>query len=110
MIDWNRVMDLREEVGPDDFLEVAEMFLAEVGDVLERLSKGANVATLESDMHFLKGAALNLGFDDFAKLCKDGEAKAVATDFGSIDIAAVVSCFNASSEQFVAGLAQRMAS
>ncbi|MEL7027080.1 MAG: Hpt domain-containing protein, partial [Pseudomonadota bacterium] len=35
MIDWERVMDLREEVGPDDFMEVAELFLSEVGSVLE---------------------------------------------------------------------------
>lgn len=103
-------MCLREEVGPDDFLEVAEMFLEEVNSVLDRLSAGANVATLENDMHFLKGAALNLGFDDFAQLCKDGEMKSAAMDFGSVDVNGVIACFNASSEAFVAGLAQRLAS
>lgn len=110
MIDWDRVMNLREEVGPDDFLEVAEMFLAEVGNVLERLSTGANVATLEDDMHFLKGAALNLGFDEFAQLCKEGELRSAASDFGSVNVDAVITCFNASSDAFVSGLAQRLAS
>ena len=110
MIDWERVMDLREEVGPEDFLEVAELFLSEVGTVLERLVAAINVNSLEADMHFLKGAALNLGFRDFAELCKEGEFKAAASDFGSIDVGAVVACFNASRDAFVAGLAQRMAS
>ena len=110
MIDWDRVMELREEVGADDFLEVAEMFLSEVEDVLERLAGGINVSTLENDMHFLKGAALNLGFRDFATLCREGELRAAASDFGSIDIAGVVACFSGSKDAFVAGLAQRMAS
>ncbi len=110
MIDWDRVMSLREEVGADDFLEVAEMFLSEVGEVLDRLTTGMNANTLEGDFHFLKGAALNLGFADFAELCRNGEAQSKASNFGSIDMPGVVTCFNASSEAFVSGLAQRMAS
>ncbi|MEL7460429.1 MAG: Hpt domain-containing protein [Pseudomonadota bacterium] len=103
-------MDLREEVGPDDFMEVAELFLSEVGSVLERLAQVINVNTLENDMHFLKGAALNLGFADFAQMCREGERKAAAANFGAIDIGAVIACFNASRDSFVTGLAQRMAS
>ena len=110
MIDWERVMDLREEVGPEDFLEVAELFLSEVGSVLERLGQAINVNTLENDMHFLKGAALNLGFADFAQMCRQGEQLAAAANFGAIDIAAVIACFNNSRDSFIAGLAQRMAS
>lgn len=110
MIDWNRVMELREEVGSDDFIEVAELFISEVDEVLDRLGTGANVATLENDLHFLKGAALNLGFRDFAELCRDGELSAAGSDFGSVDIGAVTACFAASKTDFVAGLAQRMAS
>ena len=64
MIDWDRVMELREEVGPGDF----------------------------------------------AALCKEGEFRAAASDFGSIDINGVLTCFAASKDTFVAGLAQRMAS
>jgi len=109
MIDWNRVTELRDEVGADDFLEVAELFLSEVEGVLERLSGGVNVQTLEADLHFLKGAALNLGFRDFASLCKEGEFRAAAADFGSIDLGAVTGCFSASKDAFISGLAQRMA-
>ena len=110
MIDWNRVGELREEVGADDFIEVAELFLSEVEEVLERLSSGVNVGTLEADMHFLKGAALNLGFADFAAACREGEYQAAASDFGSVDIAAICQTFSASKDTFIAGLAQRMAS
>lgn len=110
MIDWERVMELREEVGADAFLEVAELFISEVEGVLARLASGVNVASLENDMHFLKGAALNLGFRDFAALCKQGEFRAAAQDFASVDIGAVATCFAASKDSFVTGLAQRMAS
>ena len=110
MIDWNRVMELREEVGADDFIEVADMFISEVEGVLARFATGVNVASLENDMHFLKGAALNLGFGEFASLCKEGEKRAAAHDFASIDVRAVMASFAASKEAFISGLAQRCAS
>lgn len=105
MIDWERVAELRDEVGRDDFLEVAELFTSEVEGVLARLAAGANVDSLENDMHFLKGAALNLGFRDFAALCKEGEFRAAARDFASVDIGAVTASFAASKETFASGLA-----
>lgn len=105
MIDWERVAELRDEVGREDFLEVAELFTSEVEGVLARLAGGANVASLENDMHFLKGAALNLGFRDFAALCKEGECRAAAQDFASVDIGAVTASFAASKETFASGLA-----
>ena len=108
MVDWDRINVLREEVGADDFLEVAEMFLEEVGETLQRLSESKNVNTLEGDMHFLKGAALNLGFEEFAALCRDGEQKAAASDFGSVDISRVIGCFNASRTAFVEGIAEQL--
>ena len=75
MIDWDRVNELRDEVGDEDFLEVVEMFLEEVEEVMDRLNASAQGAE-ESDMHFLKGSALNLGFSGFADLCRDGEMRA----------------------------------
>lgn len=110
MVNWGRIAVLREEVGADDFLEVADIFLEEVSETLQRLSQGKNVNTLEGELHFLKGAALNLGFDEFAALCRDGEMKAAASDFGSVNISEVIACFNASRTSFVEGLANRLAS
>lgn len=74
MLDWTRIEELREEVGHDAFAEVVDLFLEEVGGVLERLDPGA--ATIEDDLHFLKGAALNLGFAELADLCNAGEQAA----------------------------------
>lgn len=73
MIDWDRVNELRDEVGAEDFQEVFEMFLEEVEETMARMVSVPNSATLEEDMHFLKGSALSLGFKDFSDLCQIGE-------------------------------------
>jgi len=38
MIDWDRVRDLKAEIGETDFLEVAAMFVQEADEVIDRLS------------------------------------------------------------------------
>jgi HPt (histidine-containing phosphotransfer) domain-containing protein len=76
MIDWDRVASLRGEIGAADFTEVVEMFLAESDAVVARLLAGKPDPTLESDLHFLKGSALNLGFRHLAALCSAGEKRA----------------------------------
>lgn len=78
MIDWQRVEDLKKEIGDEDFGEVVALFLEEADEVVARLP-GVNTAKgLESDLHFLKGSALNLGFTDLAQICQLGERKAAA--------------------------------
>ncbi len=88
MIDWERVKELRSEIGPDDFAEVATMFLDEADEAVARLSPDASAKAMEADLHFLKGAALNLGFDALSALCQDGERRAAAGDT-AIDLQAV---------------------
>ena len=80
MIDWGRVRDLRSEIGAEDFAEVVAMFLDEADEVIARLTAERGAKALESDLHFLKGAALNLGFDALAAICQDGERRAAAGD------------------------------
>lgn len=94
MIDWDRVASLRAEIGAEDFVEVAEMFLVEADEVIERLLAGAPPAELEADLHFLKGSALNLGFADLAALCNDGEKLAAAG--APVDVARVIRCYASS--------------
>lgn len=101
MIDWTRVKALRDEVGAEDFEEVVELFIEEVDEVVDRLRAGADPASLEEDMHFLKGSALNLGFSDFAALCEAGELAARAGDAESIDLGAVLSAYAASRTVFL---------
>ena len=103
MIDWTRVTDLRDEIGADDFDEVVDMFLEEADDVITRISPGDGAKSLEADLHFLKGAALNLGFAEFATLCQDGERRA-ALGQGDIDVAAVQYCYAQSKTALTAGI------
>ena len=78
MINWERVAELQEEVGAEDFEEVMEIFLEEVEEALERL-ESQHSGTTET-LHFLKGSALNLGFEKLALLCKEAEQKKGAID------------------------------
>ncbi len=77
------------------------MFLDESDEVIARLSIGSGAAALEKDLHFLKGAALNLGFAQLAGLCQDGERRA-AGGSTEIDLDAVRSAYAASRQAFVA--------
>lgn len=85
MIEWDRVNELCSEIGEDDFAEVVELFLQEADEVITRIAQESGAAVLEADLHFLKGAALNLGFREFARLCQDGERRA-ATGACDVDL------------------------
>lgn len=100
MINWDRVNELRDEIGSEDFSEVAEIFLEEVDEVIARLKSSPDPATLEQDLHFLKGSALNLGFAALSKLCADGEARAAGGDAQSIALAPVFDTYAKSCEAF----------
>ena len=76
MIDWSRVEELRDEIGAEDFDEVDELFLSEVEDRIDLALTKAESESFEEDLHFLKGSALNLGFDQFAQLCGTVEQQA----------------------------------
>lgn len=102
MIEWERVNDLRSEIGDDDFAEVVALFLEEADEVIMRISIAAGARALEADLHFLKGAALNLGFAEFAALCQEGERRAAAGDTG-VDLARVCACYQASKHALHSG-------
>jgi histidine phosphotransfer protein HptB len=108
MIDWDRVRELRSEIGVENFDEVVELFLEESDEAIARLSPSASAKSLAADLHFLKGAALNLGFAALSTLCQDGERRASggATD---IDLAAVVTTYQACRAAFESGAAQAFA-
>ena len=106
MIDWQRVSELRDEIGAEDFEEVVPLFLEEVAGVIDAFRTGPDPAQLETDLHFLKGSALNLGFDAFSSLCSAGEKQAASGAAGSVDVTAIVDCFDTSKIAFETGLAQ----
>lgn len=66
LINWTRVRELRDEIGRDSFAEVVAIFLDESDTVVARASFSPE------ELHFLKGAALNLGFDELAEACNGG--------------------------------------
>ncbi len=102
MIDWARVNELRDEIGADDFDEVATMFLEEADEAIARLDAAKGAKSLESDLHFLKGSALNLGFQRLADLCQIAERLAAAGSV-EVDLAAVIDAYEASKCAFDAG-------
>ncbi|MEI6096890.1 MAG: Hpt domain-containing protein [Alphaproteobacteria bacterium] len=108
MIDWERVKELRGEIGCDDFVEVVEMFLTEADEAVSRLIDSRTAKAIEADLHFLKGAALNLGFVALSALCQDGERRA-ATGSTDVDLAAVYRVYNDSKCTFESGLDRALA-
>jgi HPt (histidine-containing phosphotransfer) domain-containing protein len=108
MIDWDRVRELRAEIGAEDFDEVVCLFLEEADEAIARLSLASGAKSLAADLHFLKGAALNLGFSTLSGLCQDGERRASAGDL-AIDLDAVRRAYANCRAAFEAGAAQAFA-
>ncbi len=109
MIDWARVRQLQDEVGAEDFHEVIDLFLEEVGFVITRLENLQDRSKLSEEMHFLKGSALSLGFKEFSDLCHDGEIAAAGGDAESVDVEAILSCYDSSKTIFLAEYEQKLA-
>ena len=109
MIDWARVSELRDEVGAEDFDEVVELFLEEVDEAIAASRDLTDLSELETQCHFLKGSALNIGFRDLANLCQTGEAAAAAGQGADVDIAAIVQSYVEAREVFINQSAERLA-
>ena len=103
MIDWQRVADLREEVGEEDFAEVAELFLEEVAEGLGDLTPDGTSEEVQAQLHALKGSALNLGFSEFAGLCAALEDQARRTGIDAADRQQLLDSFDASRSAFEEG-------
>lgn len=101
MIDWERVRALRDEIGTDDFDEVVALFLEEADAAVAGLDRDGQAGA--EALHFLKGAALNLGFAALAETCTGAEP--VARQGGAVAAGPVVATYRATRAAFVAGLA-----
>lgn len=109
MIDWNRIAELREEVGHEDFEEVVELFLQEVDEEIEKLSPATPNEGLSEKLHFLKGSALSLGFTEFSTLCGTGEIALSTDPAASVDIDRLYSSYRKSRDTFLADLPLKFA-
>ena len=101
MIDWDRVAELRDEVGAEDFREVVDLFLEEADEAIERMKAMSDSSSLEQDLHFLKGSSLNLGFAAFSALCRDGEKAAREGRSEVINMAEIFDSYAQSRSEFV---------
>lgn len=108
MIDWDRVRALRDEIGPEDFSEVVSLFLEEADEAISHLSPERGAEALARDLHYLKGAALNLGFRALSALCQAGERRAAAGDPG-FDLAGLRDTYAACRAEFEANAAKAFA-
>jgi len=104
MIDWQRVICLRDEIGEDDFAEIVPIFIEEVSEITEKIRENVARSDLEEDLHCLKGSAVNLGFAEFADLCHKGESMAAKGAADSVDVVAILASFDASRAAFLKGL------
>lgn len=105
MIDWDRVADLRDEVGEDDFAMIVDLFQEEVDEVITRLRADRSLVRIEEDLHFLRGSALNLGFRALGRLCQEGERLAAEGRLATFDLKALLDTYDASWAAFRAGKA-----
>lgn len=99
MINWQRITELRDEVGDDDFFEVVDLFLEEVDEVISRLKSMPDPSRFEQDMHFLKGSALNLGFNALASKCATYENSAASGNAQEVDPAEVIAIYESSKSE-----------
>lgn len=103
MLDWDRINELRAEVGDDEFQLILELFLDEVEGVLMRLSR-RNALRLETNLHFLKGCAWNLGFSGFGNLCDQGERIAAGGRPMQVDTPGLLQSYSESKRALMRGL------
>ncbi len=106
MIDWKRVEELREEIGEEDFAEVAGMFLEEADQTIGAMGHGLAADEVGDQLHFLKGSALNLGLSDLAAVCQDGERRAAAGEGAQVDLSRIAAIYHASRAALMNGLAK----
>lgn len=104
MINWDQVTALRDEVGTEDFDDIVALFLDEVEEVTDRLANAQTSHSVEEDLHFLKGSALNLGFTAFSDLCQKGETLAAHGGAGKVDLQQILSTYEMSKESFLCAL------
>lgn len=101
MIDWQRVTDLRNEIGEDDFFEVVDVFLEEVDETIDRLRRAPDPKRFEQDMHFLKGSALNLGFRALSRICATYEHNAAAGNVKEVNPREVIAIYQSSRNELL---------
>jgi HPt (histidine-containing phosphotransfer) domain-containing protein len=93
MINWDRIAELTSELGEDDFGEVIALFCDEVDEALNDLAADP-VTQAREKLHFIKGSALNIGFDAVSSLCAGEEARLAADPLANLRITPIRDAFH----------------
>lgn len=99
MIDWQIASDLKQAIGTKVFDEVVAVFFAEADSTLSRMMAATTADGMKSELHLMKGSALNLGFNTLAELCQRLETRAEAGDT-ALPLAEVKAAYTASRAEF----------
>lgn len=92
MIDWDRIQELKEEVGEEELAEVLPIFFEEVSETISALPE-SDTDTLRKNLHFLKGSAANIGMAELSRVCAKLEGTiATSTKLDLAHISAVFEC------------------
>lgn len=81
-VDWDRLNELRSDIGEEDFSDVAMLFVAELQEHLDGLTP--DKAT-PADFHFLRGSAANLGFVTVVSACALAETACKFSETPDVD-------------------------
>lgn len=104
MIDWARLASLREEIGPEEFAAVVEVFLADTDALVEALPD-TPLDGLEGALHAIKGSALNLGLARLSAICAEGEARAAEGRPGEVALTPILLAYADARRALLRGLA-----
>lgn len=81
-VDWDRLNELKADIGDEDFADVAMLFVTELQDTLSALTPEHAAA---HDFHFLRGSASNLGFMSLVSACSTAEAACASGQRPDVD-------------------------
>lgn len=109
MIDWSQVADLYTDFDEDSFSEVLQVFVQEMKAGMAQLKAAQSPDENRTAFHFLKGAALNLGFSEVANLCSSGELRAAEGEDVTREKDQVLAAFPQTYTRFEQEWRQRMA-
>ena len=104
MICWNRVQELKEEVGEEDFAEIVSLFLEETEAALGQLREATDAEEVGALLHSLKGSALNLGFEEMSRLCHEGAGASAGGPAWPAELARILKAFEESKDRLAASV------
>lgn len=104
MIDWQRIRDLKAEIGSGSFDKIVALFLDEADATTTQMLAATTAPDMKRDLHALKGIALNLGFAELAGLCQTFETRAAGGD-ADLPLDQIQDAYSRSRTEFVTNLA-----